>query len=121
MILPFQDGWTMEEMEAAVQRNTPEELLYIPVWVSMDPPDCGWAEDLCICLSSHPHFNVRGNAILGFGHLARTCRKLGRDVVQPIIEDALFDESEYVRDHAKAAAEDIAHYLKWDDFGEYNR
>jgi hypothetical protein len=30
-----------------------------------------WGEGVCARLANHEHFNVRGNAILGFGHLAR--------------------------------------------------
>jgi hypothetical protein len=80
----FKDGWTEQDMEAAIERNQPEELLYVPIWVSMDPPDCGWAQDVCLRLSSHSHFNVRANAILGFGHLARTCGKLDELSVKPL-------------------------------------
>jgi len=110
---PFKDGWTIEEMEDAIKKNVPKELLYVPVWVTMDPPDCDWAQNICIKLSSHENFNVRGNAILGFGHLARTCGKLNKESVEPIIEAALEDEHEYVRGHAQDAAGDIEHYLNW--------
>ncbi len=110
---PFSDGWTVEEMEEAIERNVPEELLYVPVWITMDPPDCEWAQNVCIKLSTHEDFNVRGNAILGFGHLARTCGKLTENIVKPLIEKALKDNNEYVRGQAEGAAEDIEHYLKW--------
>ncbi len=110
----FKDGWTEQDMEAAIEQNQPEELLYVPIWVSMDPPDCAWAQGVCLRLSSHSHFNVRGNAILGFGHLARTCGKLDEPGVKPLIEAALNDPKEYVRDHADAAASDVVQYLGWD-------
>jgi hypothetical protein len=68
---------------------------------------------VCLRLSGHPHFNVRGNAILGFGHLARTCGALDEGRVKPLIERALKDTDEYVRGQANAAADDLAHYLGW--------
>jgi hypothetical protein len=52
-----------------------------------------------------------GNAILGFGHLARTCGKLDPLRVLPLVAAALKDENGYVRGHAHDAAEDIEHYL----------
>jgi hypothetical protein len=111
---PFKDGWTEDDMEAAIKRDQPNELLYVPVWVSMDPPDCEWAQEVCVRLSSHPHFNVRGNAILGFGHLARTCGVLDEARVKPLIERALRDPNEFVRSQADGAADDIAHFLGWE-------
>ena len=108
---PFADGWTQDDMEAAIERNVPEELLYVPVWVSMDPPDCTWAEAICVQLASHNHTQVRANAILGFGHLARTCRKLNLEVVKPILLSALNDTEEAIRTQADDAIDDVEHYL----------
>ena len=110
---PFKDGWTEQDMEAAIERNQPDELLYVPIWVSMDPPDCAWAQDICLRLSSHPNFNVRGNAILGFGHLARTCGVLNEEIVKPLIECALHDPDEFVRGQAHNAASDVRFFLGW--------
>jgi len=104
-------------MESAIDRDNPDELLYVPIWTSMDPPDCEWVEELCVRLSGHEHFNVRGNAVLGFGHLARTCGCLNQEIVQPIIERALSDKNEYVRGQARSAIADIEHFLKWGVFG----
>lgn len=109
---PFKNGWTIEDVHAALARGIPEELLYVPIVISMDPPDCEWAQEICISLTSHSHFNVRGNAILGLGHLARTCRWLDLSRVLPLVSAALEDEHEYVRGHATDAASDISHYLK---------
>jgi len=108
---PFQVGWTKQDVEAVVARGAPDELLYVPIVVSMDPPDCAWSERICLALATHTDFNVRGNAILGFGHLARTCGKLNLTAVVPIIATALRDEHEYVRGHAHDAAGDLLHYL----------
>ncbi len=108
---PLPDGWTKEDVEAVIRRDVPDALLHVPISVSMYPPDCEWAQDVCVRLSAHPHFNVRGNAILGFGHLARVCRHLDLDLVQPIVEAALTDPHQFVRGQASSAAQDIHMYL----------
>jgi hypothetical protein len=110
---PFQDGWTEADVEAVLARNAPAELSYVPILISMDPPDCAWAELICTRLASHPHPQVRANAILGFGHLARTCRRLNEAVVRSILESALRDDAAEVRANALNAADDVEVYLGW--------
>jgi hypothetical protein len=110
---PFPDGWTKDDVEAVIARSDPEELWYTPIVVSMDPPDCAWAEGVCLRLAKHSHPIVRGNAILGFGHLARRYGNLDQEAVRPLIEAALHDPDAYVRDHARTAAGDTAYFLGW--------
>ena len=105
--------WDRAEVERAVRENNPNELLYAVVAVSMHDKDWRYAQDLCVKLSSHSHFNVRGNALLGFGHIARVHRKLDSSIVQPIIQAALKDSDKYVRGHAWDAADDTSHFLGW--------
>ena len=52
-----------------------------------------------------------GNAIPGFGHIARIHGLLNESTVKPVIEAALRDESEYVRGQANSAANDVAFFL----------
>ena len=110
---PFSPGWTEVDIEAALRRGDPQELLYVPIVVGMNAPDCDrkWAEGICFDLAAHPHFNVRGNAVLGLGHIARTCRALDIEMAVSIIGRALDDENEFVRSHAQSAAEDLKTYL----------
>ena len=108
---PFKDGWTIEDVEDVIARGVPEDLLYVPIVVSMNPPDCSWSESICVSLAAHADSNVRGNAVLGLGHLARTCRKLDLARALPIIAAALKDENVHVRGQAHDAAGDIKHYL----------
>ena len=63
-------------------------------------------------IASHPHFNVRGNAVLGFSHLARRFGRLD-SAAREIIEAGLRDGDSYVRGHANAAADDVQHFLGW--------
>jgi hypothetical protein len=89
--------FTRTEVEVAIQRDDPQELLYAVLSAALHAEDQEWAQDVCLRLAFHPHSNVRGNAILGFGHIARVHRYLDRARVQPIIERALNDPDEYVR------------------------
>ena len=104
---------TVEDVEAAIRRNRPEELLLAVLSAALYGADLEWAQGVCRGLASHEHFNVRGNAILGFGHLARIHGRLDRSVVLPIIESGLVDSHEYVRSQANAAAGDLENFLKW--------
>jgi hypothetical protein len=110
---PFSEGWTEADVEAVMARGIPDELLYVPIVVGMNAGGCDreWVERICLTLASHPDFNVRGNAILGFGHIARTCHVLNTEVIVPVIADALNDPDEYVRGHADDAAWDLHVYL----------
>ena len=110
---PFKDGWTESDVEAVIERGDAEDLGYVPIVVSMDPPNCDWAESICLRLCTHNDGRVRGNAILGFAHLARTCGKLNRDTVHPIIVAALSDPDSHVRGHAHSAVDDTSHFLGW--------
>jgi len=73
----FADGWT----EVVLACGEPSELLFVPIVVGMNADQCEreWAEGICFQLARHPNFNVRGNAILGLGHIAHTCRALNTE------------------------------------------
>ena len=102
-----------EEVETAISRDDPNELQYAVVSAALYSDDPNWAEGVCLRLAGHEYFNVRGNAILGFGHIARIHRHLNEGQVKPVIEAALRDESDYVRSQANATADDVEFFLKW--------
>ena len=110
---PFSDGWTRADVERVIAADDPAELAYAPVVVSMDPPDAAWAADVCCRRSAHPDEWVRGAAILGFGHLARTTGKLDEAVVMPIVKAAMTDPSPVVVGRAEDAVSDLQHWLGW--------
>ena len=111
--MTLQAGWTMADVERQLERDLPADLLHVAIAVSLDPPDCAWAENVCIRLAAHRDANESGNAILGFGHLARLCGTLDEARVRPLIDAALADPSDYVRGQAHAAAGDLGHFLGW--------
>ena len=102
-----------DAVESAILRNDPNKLLYAVLSAALYSDDPDWAEGVCLRLAEHEHFNVRGNAVLGFAHIARIHGRLDESKVRPLIEAALEDESEYVRGQADAAADDVEFFLKW--------
>lgn len=106
------DRMSREEVEAALGRDDPEELIRAVLAVALHSEDGEWAASVCVRLASHGHFNVRGNAILGFGHLARRYGRL-EPAARDIIEAALRDADPYIRGQAEAVADDVQHFLHW--------
>jgi len=104
--------WSRDTVEHALAIDDVEGLLSAVIAVSMHE-DSEYSEQLCVRLSRHPNFNVRGNAVLGFGHIARVHGKLDRKVVYPIIAEALKDGNEYIRGQAEYAKDDTTHFLGW--------
>lgn len=76
------------------------------VAAALHEEDYDAAHRLCVALSGHHDEYVRGNAILGLGHLARLFGKvsLGDD---RIVRAGFADDSGHVRGHARSAADYI--------------
>jgi hypothetical protein len=106
------DPVTNDDAEAALVRNDPEELLLVAIGVGMYSDDLMWSETFCLGLAQHPHFNVRGNAILSFGHLARRFRTLEKPESIDAIRRGLADSDEFVRGQAESAADDVEWFAK---------
>ncbi len=119
MGLRFQDleNFNIEDVDAAIRRNDVAELQLVPVTVAISFSDRSYAEEVCLRLSVHTDTRVRGNAVMSLGHLARRFRKLDEKTVKPVIESALKDPDEYVRVHAKSAADEIHQFLCWNIAG----
>ncbi|WP_395750543.1 hypothetical protein [Prosthecobacter sp.] len=109
------DPWvyTRGKIEEAISQGDAERLRCWVVAVSMYDADASYAEDLCLRLSNHPDEIVRGNAILGFGHIARVHRRLDEERVKPLIVAAFLDSSWNVTGHAFSAREDTQFFLGW--------
>ena len=108
---------TKKEADAAIERDDPDELLLVPIRVSMTHMDLDWSQEICLKLAEHQHPQVRGNAVLGFGHLARRFGKLNKSVVLPVIEAALAEADQIVVGQAWSAADDVTHFLGWNVVG----
>ena len=113
--MKFQDleQITISDVDAAITRNDPGELQLVSITVALSSNDRPFAEDVCLRLVSHAHNKVRGNAVMSLGHIARRFRALTEHAVKPVIEAALMDSDDYVRMHAKAAADEIHQFLHW--------
>ena len=111
------DSFTNSDIQAAIQRNDPNELQFVPITVALALSDAAAAQLVCIDLCCHPDDRVRGNAIMSLGHIARRFRTLDERTVKPLIEAALSDNNEYVRVNAKYAADEIHQFLHWDIAG----
>ena len=103
---------TQESALSAWAQNSTGELPQVLVAVALHEADLGWAQSYCLSLATHPDENVRGNAILGFGHLARRFGQLTAEA-KPIIQAALTDSSAFVRGQAVSAADDVGQFLGW--------
>jgi hypothetical protein len=110
---PFSDGWTNTQVEAVLQHDDPKQVLYVPIVVGMNAPDCGreWAEEVCFRLASHPDWSIRANAMLGVAHIARTCRELNIEVASRVLICGLRDENAIVRSQAAEAVSDLQVFL----------
>jgi hypothetical protein len=110
---PFHDGWTTDDVEAVIARGETHELLYVPIVASLNAADCppGWAEAVCVRLAGHPDPQVRGNALMGFGHIARTCGMLDMAVVGPLLAAGRVDPNPHVKGQADEACGDIRVFL----------
>lgn len=119
VIIKFQDleRFTTGDIDAAIERNEPNELQLLSVTVALACPDQATAQDVCLKLSRHAHNKVRGNAVISLGHLARRFRHLDERIVKPVIESSLNEQDEYVRTRAKSAADEIHQFLGWDITG----
>jgi hypothetical protein len=110
---PFQDGWTTDDVETVIARGEPHELLYVPIVASLNAADCppGWAENICVRLAAHSDPQVRGNALMGFGHIARTCGTLDMVVVGPLLAAGRADPDPHVKGQADEACGDIRVFM----------
>ncbi len=105
--------FSTNEIEVAIRDNNLIKLRLISISISLFSADLIRAEQICLTLSTHADPTVRGNAILGFGHLARRFGKLPQERILAVIENALMDENSFVRGQADAAADDVEFFLEW--------
>lgn len=104
---------TPDTIQDIIRHGPPDDLRVLPIALSMDPPDDIDVESICLRLAQHPDPFVRGNAVLGLGHLARVLGKLDPERVKPVLRAALDDAEPWVRGHAASAISDVGIFLGW--------
>ncbi len=104
---------TVKEVMTALQRNDAAELRLVAITLSLSDLDFHFTQSVCIRLCSSENDKVRGNALISLGHLARRYRILDEQTVKPIVEKGLHDASDYARECAKSAADEIHQFLHW--------
>jgi hypothetical protein len=106
------DADLLTDSEALSSDCPPAELLRTVIAIGLHAAAVGPAQAACLRLSSHQDDNVRGNALLALGHLARRFGSLDQ-AARGAVEAGLADPSGYVRGQADSAADDLEHFLGW--------
>lgn len=104
---------TPDAIEAVVRHGPLDDLRWLPIGLSLDPPEGVDVEGLCLRLSRHGDAWVRGNALTGLGHLARVTGELDPERVRPALKAGLKDDSGIVRVRAEDAISDVRIFLGW--------
>lgn len=100
--------------EDAIKRDDAWELAELVQQIALEAMPWEWAQSCCVQLSHHRSAEVRGNAVAGFGHLARRFGHVEPQGVRRRVEIALRDPSAYVRSQARSAALDLHTFLGWE-------
>jgi hypothetical protein len=103
---------THEQADAVARGGDTHALSRIAVSIALADDDLDWSTAFLLSLARHENANVRGNALLGFGHLARRFRAIANTAsVAAAITAGLADADAFVRGQADAAADDFQHFI----------
>ena len=100
--------------EAVIAEDSLDDVREIAREIALEAADREWAQSCLIQLARHRDAEVRGNALEGFGHLARRFGRLDPGRVRRIVAIALVDPSAMVREKARSAALDLRTFLHWE-------
>ncbi len=78
--------------------------------INADDPD--FVQYIMVQYSENDNENIRGIAILCFGHIAKIHGKIDKELVLSIVNRGLKDDSSYVRGHSQSALDDINNHMK---------
>ena len=101
-------------IELAIKNDEVEILRLAALSAAMNSGDGPWAESICYELAAHPDDNVRGNALLSLGHIARIFGTLDRGRAIRTLRLSLQDPNEFVRGQAYDGLEDVKWFIKRD-------
>ncbi|WP_046216663.1 CPCC family cysteine-rich protein [Paenibacillus wulumuqiensis] len=95
-----------------INSDNPDAIVDGLLSLALSADDGEFAEQMMTRYSQHDNENIRGIAILCFGHIARIHEVIHKEHIIPLIQTALHDESPFVRGHAESALEDINMFCK---------
>jgi hypothetical protein len=95
-----------------LERGDSDELLLLPLRIGEFISDWKTAQNLCLRLCRNDNPAIRANAVLGLSYIVRTCGKLDRELVEPVLTGELKD-NETFRWRIMDAIDDINLYLGW--------
>ncbi len=106
------DALSHDAAEALAAAGGVPALSKALIALSLADPDLAWTTAFLLRFTTHASPNIRGNALLGFGHLARRFRSLpGAALVRAAIAAGLADGDAFVRGQADSASDDMASFL----------
>ena len=95
-----------------LHNDDPDSIVEQLVALALYADDPEFIQHTMIQYSQHTDNNVKGIAILCFGHLARRFGTIDKEVVLPIVHAGLQDKSDIVRGHADSALDDITMFVR---------
>tara|TARA_Y100000766_G_C18360999_1_gene344089 strand:- start:107 stop:457 length:351 start_codon:yes stop_codon:yes gene_type:complete len=101
-----------EEITRIMSNGTIEEKTLLPLSLGIYCTNWKFAQDICLTLSKNENEEISSNAILGLAYLARTQKKLQKELVMPILLEGLKKHSKYLG-KIEDAISDIEIFLKW--------
>lgn len=101
-----------EDINKILESDDINEIIRLPLSVSMNHPNWKYAQDLCVKLSKHKDARVRANAVLGFAYIARTKGILEKHIVNPIVLKELNENKKYEW-RIVDSINDINLFMKW--------
>ena len=105
---------SLEEARTALRAGNHDRLARLVVAIALYEADVDAATEVLLRSAVVPDPVARGNAILGFGHLARRFRSLNRGAIEPLVTAGLHDPDAYVRGQSQSAADDLGQFLGWE-------
>lgn len=96
-----------QEIMSLIQSGEPKGMVQGLLRLALEAGDREPIEDIMITYSRHGNEQVRGIALLCFGHVARRFGRIDKERVMPVLEEGLLDGSLFVRRHAASAQDEI--------------
>ncbi|MDK8182029.1 CPCC family cysteine-rich protein [Paenibacillus sp. UMB4589-SE434] len=96
-----------QEIINLINSDNPDTIVRGFLSLALNADDGEFVQELMVRYTQHNNENIRGIAILCFGHIARIHGAVNKELIIPLINDALNDESSFVRGHANSDLDDI--------------